>query len=241
MAYTHGKDTDIFCAGYNVGAFLNSIAFPASADTVETSTFGDTAKEYIAGQVDAQLSAEGLFSSTTGESETIMNAIFGVADTLWTVYPQGDTLGNIGYGCKCINTAWDIPSSLGDAVKISVSAQVSKGRERGLSHHALGAETAASNTATVDNTASTATGGASYVHCTAFSGTSIVCKIQHSTDNSIWADLITHTAITAANSKERVATSALTTTVNRYTRGAWTGTFTTATFALFFSRTPYAL
>ena len=241
MAYSHGSDAAIHVNGYNLGPFLNSVTPAATADTAEVSTFGDNAKEYIGGLVDATVSAEGFFSGATGESDAILNAALGVSGTLWSVFPQGDTLGNIGYGMSCIHTTYDAPANMTDAVRVSVSAQVSGGRERGKSHHALSAETAAGNSATIDNGASSALGGVSYVHVTAFSGTSITPKIQHSTDDSVWADLITHAAVSAANSKERKTTAALTTTVNRYTRGAWTGTFTTETFSLLFSRAPYTL
>lgn len=241
MAYGHGKDSRIYVNGYNLGAFLQNIGFPAVADTAEVSTFGDSAKEYIPGMKDATLTADGMFGGASGESDVILNTALGASGSLWSYFPQGDALGAIGFGCECIHTAYDIPSTIGDAVKVNASAQVTGGRERGKSHHALTAETTDTNTASVDNAASSATGGVSYLHVTAFGGTDIQITIQHSSDDITFADLIVHTTVTAANSKERKTTAALTTTVNRYTRGEWDGDFTTCTFSLLFSRTPNKL
>lgn len=241
MAYSHGKDADIYVGGYNLGPFLNSITVAATADTAEVSTFGDGAKEYIAGLQDSTLSAEGFFSGASGESDAILQAALGVSSTLWSYFPQGDTLGNIGFGVRCINTTYDISTPISDAAKVTVNGQVTGGRERGKSHHALAAETTDTNTATIDNAVSSATGGVSYLHVTAFDGTDIQITIQHSTDDVTFADLIVHTTVTAANAKERKTTAALTTTVNRYTRGEWDGDFTSCTFSLLFSRTPLSL
>jgi hypothetical protein len=128
MAISHGSDAEIFCNGFNLGLFLNSFATPASADTAEVSTFGDNAKEYIPGLADATLSAEGFFSGAAAESDVILQAALGTAYAIWSYFPQGDTLGNIGFGVRSINTTYDIPASMGDAVKVSVSGQVSGGR-----------------------------------------------------------------------------------------------------------------
>jgi hypothetical protein len=76
------------------------------------------------------------------------------------------------------------------------------------------------------------------VHTTAIAGAapSVVWKIQHSTDNSTWADLVTFAASTAVGF-ERVEVAAGT-TVNRYLRAIRTfgGTTTSITSAVAFAR-----
>ena len=70
--------------------------------------------------------------------------------------------------------------------------------------------------------ASTVNGAAGIQAVSAYSGfTGVVGKIQHSADNSTWADLITFTNVTSAPTAERVTAAG---TVNRYTRHVGTVT-----------------
>lgn len=85
-----------------------------------------------------------------------------------------------------------------------------------------------------DGGASTSFGGQAYLHLSAFTGTSVVVKLQDSADNATFADL----ASAAFSSKsaagfERIA---FTGTIRRYVRVATTGTFSSATFAVNFVR-----
>ncbi len=62
----------------------------------------------------------------------------------------------------------------------------------------LRTDTSATNGASLDNGGSTAFGAQAYMQCTAFSGTDVTIKVQHSADNSTFADLIAFTQVTAA-------------------------------------------
>ena len=70
----------------------------------------------------------------------------------------------------------------------------------------------------IDNGASTTSGGGAFIIVTSVSGTSPTAdvKIQHSADNSTYADLITFTQATSATSE--IKTIANGTTINRYIR-----------------------
>lgn len=88
--------------------------------------------------------------------------------------------------------------------------------------------------------ASTLLGGSAYIACTALTlggYDNIVGKVQHSADNSTFADLVTFTAITVALKAERKTTTA---TVNRYLAAAWafggSGTSPSATIFIGFQR-----
>jgi hypothetical protein len=71
-----------------------------------------------------------------------------------------------------------------------------------------------------------------YLHLTAFTGTSVVVKIEDSADNATFADLA-GAAFTSATGAtfERIATGA-SATVRRYLRVITTGTFTSASFVV---------
>jgi hypothetical protein len=73
----------------------------------------------------------------------------------------------------------------------------------------------------IDNGTSSANGGAGYLQVTALTlggFTNIIHKIRHSTDNSVYVDLITFTAVTAAPAAERKTVAG---TINRYTRAEY--------------------
>lgn len=96
----------------------------------------------------------------------------------------------------------------------------------------LRTDTTATNGASLDNGAATTFGGQFYLHLTAFTGTSVVVKIQDSADNVTFADL-SGAAFTSATgiTSERIAI-ANNATVRRYLRVATTGTFTNAVFVV---------
>jgi hypothetical protein len=96
--------------------------------------------------------------------------------------------------------------------------------------HPLGAETGAGSGTSVDNAASSANGGRGNLHVTAATGSGTV-KVQHSTDNAVWADLVTFTAATGATSETKEVTG----TVNRYLR-ANHAPGTSITYVLGFAR-----
>lgn len=100
----------------------------------------------------------------------------------------------------------------------------------------------ATNGSSLDNGASTAFGLQAYLHVFGVTGTSVTAKLQHSTDNAVWADVTGggFTAVLAgATSAQRIAT-ANNLTINRYLRVVTTGTFNPATLACMVVRNPIA-
>ncbi len=238
MAFKHGSKAKVYANGYDLSGFLKQFSVSAKADAHEASTFGDTAKDYIAGLKDATLSAEGVYDGATGAIDAILEAALGDDSSIWTYFPQGESaVGDDGYGFDAVTTGYEVSTPVNDVAVISTEAQGKTGAERVDSLHPLGAETVTGNGTSLDNTASSTNGGAAYLQVTAASGTtpSLTVKIQHSTDNSTWVDLITFTAVTAANQAER---KAVTGNVNRYIRATWTisGTGPNFTFSVAFGR-----
>lgn len=113
---------------------------------------------------------------------------------------------------------YDVLAQIGDLTKANTVYAFGGAVDQGVIMHPLAARTTDTNGTTVDQAAGTTAGGAGYVQCTAFSGFSgVVVKVQHSTDNSLWSDLITFTTIASAPTAERQALGS-TATVNRYVR-----------------------
>lgn len=231
--FTHGKDAKVFANGYDLSGYLSSVSVSGEADTAETSTLGSTAKTYIAGLKDATLSAEGFFSAEVGGSDVRLASQLGT-EVVFTVVLSADAVGAMGYGMKAIETTYEAGAEIGGAVAVSMEGQSTVGQEPIRVLHALGAETATGTGTSVDNGASSTNGYAAYLHVTSASGStpSLTVKVQHSADNSSWADLATFTAVTAANAYERVTGSG---TVNRYIRAQFTISGSTPSFTFHLS------
>lgn len=227
--FTHGKNAVVYQDGNDLTGYLRSLTNSAEVETAESTTFNDDDKTYVTGVGDATLSAEGLFDETfDGNINTITGS---GTKSVWSVYPAGDTVGQPGRGYSLDITSAERTAEVGDVVMVSLEGQSSVGTEAIVSHHAK-AEVTTSGTATVvDGSASSANGGHGYIHATAVSGT-VAVKVQHSSDNVSYADLVSFTDLTAA-SAERVT---VTGTVNRYTRLVYTATAGTATFVAGFGR-----
>jgi hypothetical protein len=229
--FTHGKNATVLANGYNLSPYFNSVTASGSSDTAEVSTFGNASKAYIPGMRDATFSVEGYYDASAGAVDETLSAILGT-ETVWTTVMSADAIGARGYAANTISTTVETGAEIGGAVTVSAEGQSTNGLDAIVVLHALGAETASGTGTQVDNGAATTGGAAGYLHVTAVSGTpSITAKVQHSSDGTTWADLITFTAVTTANASERIA---VTGTVNRYTRALWTisGGSPSATFHL---------
>lgn len=234
MSAVHGKGTAVLLDQYDLSAYLNSYSSGRTSEASETTTFGAAAKTYIPGLQDGTISLSGLYDGSAGAVDAVLQAAIGAASrNVLSILPQGaGTIGNRAMVASVDETSYTIEAGVGDLVTASAEMQPSGGVWGGAVLHTLTAETAGGNTTSIDNAASSASGGVANLHVTAFNGTTLTAKVQHSTDNSVWVDLITFTAATAVTAEQLSVTG----TVNRYVRVLWTATVTSATFAVAFAR-----
>lgn len=138
MAQSHGKDSvfkvdDSGGTLRDITAHLDSVDFPQTVDTAESSTFGDTAKEYFVGLKDATISISGKWDNTT---TTGPDAVLGTqpsagASRTFEYGPEGGTTGKIKYSGECHLTSYQITGSIGDMVTFSAEFQVTGAVTRG--------------------------------------------------------------------------------------------------------------
>jgi len=228
MAFIHGKSASVLFQATDLSAFLNSWDTTLTADTAEVTTFGNGSKAYIAGGKDATVSLSGFFDGATSAVDEVLAAAIGGTKVLTLAEAGVATIGNRALVGQAINTSYQVSTPVGDAVTISAEAQVTGGMSSGVVLADLSARTATGNTTSVDNAASSTNGLMANVHLTAFTGTNVTVKVQHSADNSTWVDLITFTQLTAAGAENKTVTG----TVNRYLRVNLSGTFTSTTLAV---------
>ena len=184
MAFVHGKSIFVLLNGFNITGYLNKIDAPFTADTAETSTFGQDTKTYIAGMKDATLSAEGLFDGAVDSVDQQLNTVLAGSNTvnnmIW--FPGGNVLGGVGYGLSMIQTAYSVMGTKDDAVKISMAGHSNVGRERLKLIKILEAKTIDGSGTVNDNGASSANGGAAYLQVTT-SSQDVDITVEHSSDN----------------------------------------------------------
>jgi len=221
MAFVHGKNTIVLMQGFNMSNFLNSVETDFTADVNETTVFNSSSvKTYLGGNRDTTISAEGLFSGTTadGQVDSFVSVVPSSSDVLWSVYPNGTTLGAFGYGIATLHTEYAISTPVDDVISMTLSGQSVSGRERTHSLKSIAADTSNTGVGTgVDagvGSSSDAGGGVGYLQKLENTRNLTSATIQHSNNNSSWDALVSFTA-TTGRTAERIAVSG---PVKRYTR-----------------------
>ncbi len=245
--FRHGKQTTVLAKQYNLSPYLNSVSAANAIETPETTTFGSSDRSFISGHTDGTVSFEGLFDGTTngvtvgatedGIDKILSDALGSSTNTVMSVSNDGPAFGRRAVLLSAVSTNYEVSSPLTDVVAITGGANANEGLDYGVWLGVLSAITTTSTGTAVDGGASSAKGGVGHLHITANTrSATTVAKIQHSSDNSTWVDLVTFATIGIGGlTSGRVTTTG---TVNRYVRalvtpGAGTGSIT---FSIAFSR-----
>ena len=235
MAYVSGSRTRIYVDSTNVGQFMNNVSVSRNADLVDTSTFGDSDREFTKTLISATATMSGFFDPATGASEPALSGLFiSSSSKAVSVFWDSDAIGSPGICGSSWEGSYEDAATVDGMITMAGNLTFSGQVDRCVSLHALGAETMTGAFASVNNGASSSNGAVANLHVTAFgSGTGTV-KVQHSTDNSTWVDLITFTNFTGTTSETKTVTG----TVYQYVRANLTAAGTTQTFAVAFGRRP---
>lgn len=133
MAFVHGKDAyfslDTSGTLDNLTTYLTDISFPETVETVDVTTLGDSAKEYIVGLKDATISLSGNWNLTWDQ---LVDGIVGSASSSTFEYgPNGNASPKVKYTGEAFVTNYTVTSGIGDAVKFSLDLQVTGAVTRG--------------------------------------------------------------------------------------------------------------
>lgn len=216
MARLHGKDSRVLLNEVSVSAQLQGWTFTHNRAYAQTAALGDDGDHWVPGQINGAVSLKGQADGVSDGLRSEAIAAAGVDDSvLVTVFPAAFTIGTPALIAVSDLSSFMTDVTIRDAVTAVIEGQPSDGVDMGYTLHGLTAETADVNSASVDNGASSANGLVATLHVTTYvTLTSAVVKVQHSTDNSAWSDLITFTTATAITSERKTVTG----TVNRYLR-----------------------
>jgi len=231
VSFLHGSSIRALVNEVEVSSKISGWSTTHSRALSEVTTAGQTAGSagaaFVPGLKSGTLGIRGPQDNdpSTGLHKEIADAI-GVRNVfLATCLPDGVTVGKPAIFLLGNPTEWTIDASVADAIGFTFAAQGDEGACMGYVLHGLAAETADGNGTAVDRGTSLGPAGVAFstfgleaaIHVTAYSGlTSAAIKIQHSTDNSAWSDLVSFTSVTAIGSEK--VTVATGTTVNRYLR-----------------------
>lgn len=225
MAFVSGRTTKLLVDQYDLSAFFQSTDVDASVAMLKTTAYGDTAERYIAGLKDGTLGLTGLYDGGASAADAILSAALQSAGgEIITAAPEGLAVGKRLRQLLSRLSNYKVSLPHDGVVGTSASLQSDGGIDAGVSLHDLAAETGTGNSTSVDNAAASTNGGVAHLHLTAVTavgGDTLDVKVQHSTNDSTWVDLVTFAQLTTALTKERVVVAAGT-TVNRYLRGLWT-------------------
>lgn len=222
MAFIHGKSATILFGQYNLSTYLNEVAVSQAIEIGETTTFNSDAKTYVVGLRDGTASLSGLFDGGTGAVDEVLQAAI-ASDTTdpATISPGRAAVGNVAYLVDSHTGNYEVSSPVSDVVSVSVDIQAEGGFDRGVMLTNGTAISSTSSGSAVNNGASSPRGAVAHLHVTSNTrnGT-IVVKVQHSSDNIAWVDLITFTTVSATSTTTQRST--VTGTVNQYVRANYT-------------------
>lgn len=220
MAKQTGKNAIILIGGYSLSTYASAYEIAQEIEPVEVTGFTDECKNFLPGLAIAKMTIDMMWSSAAGTVHAALGAAAGSG--IITLVPEGYTLGAPSISMPYLQTSYS-PKSAPDA-RIDVGSIVfeSYGNNVGIENGVMLAHGIITDTITgteVDDptgAAVTAACGASLHIWTAAAADTYVIKVQHSANNSTWADLITFSADGSAITAERQPVASG--TVNRYRR-----------------------
>lgn len=132
MAFKPGKDAHILMDGVagspvNVSGYADSFDFPQPVDTVETSVFGTTAKQFVPGLTDGgQISVSGPLDVALGTFVAGLKAAQAAGSTTSTVTysPGGSVSGAFKVSAEVWVSAFNVSTGVGGRAEYQASLQV---------------------------------------------------------------------------------------------------------------------
>ena len=239
--FRHGKNVNVFLDQYDFSTYFNNVSASTTIDTAETSAFGTSAKSYVVGHRDGTVSLSGMFEATesVGTDQFFASALGSATKIKLIVAPEGNSVGAGAIVLVADDTSYEVSSAIADIVQASAEFQSTDAVEHGKILSSGSAISATGNGTGVDNALATTNGGAGFLSVPVNTRNgNITVKIQHSADDSTFADLVTFTVVSSTAKTSERGEVASGTTVNRYLRVNYTvaGSTGSATPVVAFTR-----
>ena len=240
MGQRTGQDAAVLLGSKDVSGDGNSFSVSHSADTPETTAFGDNTRTRLPGLKDWTVEVSGFFNDDSGHLEEELKDLLG-GSTLMGVFPGGATACQIGYEGTPLTSDFSLDTPVDGVVTLAATFSGSGDLWRSYVTTAC----TSTCTAAVSYTDGVDT-GATAIECQGFlrvmdlasgSDDTLVVKIQDSPDDSAYGDLISFTSVTAGSVSE---TKSATGSREQYVRASYnitTACLETAEFTFIVSAT----
>lgn len=230
--------------GVELSPVLKTVAVKGNADILDATVLEDTVgRKYVKGLRSREITGEGFFKASSFSVLDANGLLQGAVTSqsgnyLALLGRSGTTQGNIAEMCNLVHASYEINETVGELLMATFAGNTSATATAGT--YQVGffvidqTFTGAANGAGYDNSASS-TGWLCQGHVTGGDGT-VTLKLQHSTNNSTWADLYNIGTVPAATA---FTSSSTTDAVNRYLRVICTGIGGTTADAVVAVKTGY--
>ena len=221
-----GKWTQIYYAGYDLSGWSHQFDATIEVDEIDGTAFLDGAKNSFDGLPGGSAAVEAFLSTGAGESEDGLSTYVPTYTDYHLQILVGQNaapaIGDPVFMLTAKQFDYKVPLSVATAVLIQSTFKQQTKPYWGTVH----ANTSITNTtgfASVDGKMVSSANGAEATLeiITALASDTYVIKVQHSTNDVDWVDLMTFTADGSARTSER---QTVTGTINRYTRALATRT-----------------
>ncbi len=230
MAKVSGLGVRLYAAGYDLSGDVNMVdTIGYTQQLLDVTTLDVESTGRIAGLSDSSLTVNGWFEAASDHAAYTSNSgAMPTADQVVFVQ-MGTALGDTFAGMTAKEATYVVNLTSGSALATTATYSSTAGQQVDWGVTLTASKTtnasAASGTG-VDNATSSANGCVAYLEAMSLASGTCVVKVQHSTDNSTWADLITFTGVTGRVAQRATASG----TINRYLRVTTSGSFSTIVF-----------
>jgi hypothetical protein len=121
MAIQIISDHKLFIDGFDRSGDFNRFNMQYTVDELDSTTIGDTTKEFLAGLIDMKFDGEVFTSHGTGEVETVSYANFNTADKIISLYPSS-TAGTVGHAFESLELEMSPIMKIGDLARMTIRA-----------------------------------------------------------------------------------------------------------------------
>ena len=173
--FIRGKNTAVYIDEFDLTSYFSEVSFTQENDVAETTAFGDTNKTYLLGLRNGSLSMSGMWSADTDGSDEELQALLGNATTpILTVREGSAAIGSGAVIAQANETNYAISSPVADVHTVTAEFECTPNQVSNLTFAIAGgvqltagasiAHGSLGNLSSVDNSASSANGGAATLH-----------------------------------------------------------------------------
>lgn len=133
MARYHGKTSVVkldnsSAALQDISDGVDNVDAGSTADTAETTGFGDSRKQYVVGHLDNPITLSGKFDDGSNKSHAVLSGILGgTTPRTFEYYPAGTASGKPKYSGEVLCTSYNVVSPIGGAITFQATLVAADG------------------------------------------------------------------------------------------------------------------